>query len=290
MKKIFVGCLSVMMLASCNVKNSEEYKQLQVEKDSLAQLNLAANAELSDMMSVIDEVESNFSQIREAEKYLTVESKSKGEVKSDVKVRIKDDFQMINDLLKKNKESLSALNKKISSSQGDVSGLKKIVERLNGELTERAKVIDDLRTSLAARDKQIAELETSVKALEGNVGDLTAKTEEQSSKIKEQDKELNTAYYMFGTSKELKEAKVVTGGFLSSTKVLNEGIDKNKFVTIDIRKTTEIPVYAKKAKVLSDHPKDSYKFEKDATGNMVLKIADYTRFWSLGKFLIIEVG
>ena len=289
MKKLIIGCLSLAILASCNVKNSDEYKRLQMEKDSLAQVNSLANAELSEMLSVIDEVENNFNQIREAEKYLSVESKNKGEVKVDTKTRIKQDFEMINELLKKNKESLNSLNAKLSGGKGDVVSLKKVVERLNEELDERAKVIDGLRSALATRDKQIAELQTSVEVLKENVVNLANQNTEQAVKIGEQDKELNAAYYMFGTAKELKEAKVVSGGFLSSPKVLNENIDKSIFIKIDIRETLEIPVYDKKAKVLSDHPKDSYVLEKDATGNMVVKIIDYARFWGLGKFLIIEV-
>jgi hypothetical protein len=43
-----------------------------------------------------------------------------------------------------------------------------------------------------------------VKTLADNVETLNTQTAEQAAKIKEQDKELNTAYYMFGTSKELK--------------------------------------------------------------------------------------
>ena len=100
---------------------------------------------------------------------------------------------------------------------------------------------------------------------------------------------MNTGYYIFGTSKELKEAKVVTGGFISSPKILKESIDKSIFIKIDIRDVKEIPVYAKKAKVLSDQPKDSYTIAKDANSQVVIKINDYKKFWSLGQFLIIQV-
>ena len=70
---------------------------------------------------------------------------------------------------------------------------------------------------------------------------------------------------------------------------MKESIDKSIFIKIDIRDVKEIPVYAKKAKVLSDQPKDSYTIAKDANGQVVIKINDYKRFWSLGQFLIIQV-
>lgn len=290
MKKILIGCFCLAALASCNVKNSNEYKSLEAERDSLAQVNSKSSGELTEMMDIINEVEENFNQIKEAEKYLTIESNSKGEMNNNTKSRVKDNFQMINEILTKNKQDIEKLNQRLKNSAGQNASLTKMVERLNKELQEKSNTITELQTSLARRDAQIAELEMNLQSLSENVETLAAQSDQQVSTIKEQDKMLNTAYYMFGTSKELKEAKVVSGGFLSSSKVLSENIEKSKFLKVDIRDTKSIPVYAKKAKVLSEHPKDSYSFEKDATDNVVLKISDYQKFWSLTKFLIIEVN
>ncbi len=289
MKKVILGCLCLGMLASCNVKNSDEYKALQAERDSLLQVSTKGQSDVSDLMAMINQVEENFSQIKEAEKYLTVESKSKGEMSSDTKSRITDNFQMINEILKKNKADIETLNKRLKNAGGQSAQLKQTVERLTAELEQRSAAISELRDALSARDAQIASLTGEVEKLNTNVEDLSSKNIEQSNKIKEQEKALNTGYYIFGTSKELKEAKVVTGGFISSPKILKESIDKSIFIKIDIRDVKEIPVYAKKAKVLSDQPKDSYTIAKDANSQVVIKINDYKRFWSLGQFLIIQV-
>nr|WP_297164460.1 hypothetical protein [uncultured Dysgonomonas sp.] len=289
MKKVILGCLCLGMLASCNVKNSDEYKALQAERDSLLQVSAKGQSDVSDLMAMINQVEENFAQIKEAEKYLTVESKSKGEMSSDTKSRITDNFQMINDILKKNKADIETLNKKLKNAGGQSAQLKQTVDRLTAELEQRSAAIAELRDALSARDAQIASLTGEVEKLNTNVEDLSNKNIEQSNKIKEQEKALNTGYYIFGTSKELKEAKVVTGGFISSPKILKESIDKSIFIKIDIRDVKEIPVYAKKAKVLSDQPKDSYTIAKDANSQVVIKINDYKRFWSLGQFLIIQV-
>ncbi|MDU1889418.1 MAG: hypothetical protein E6767_01905 [Dysgonomonas sp.] len=290
MKKLIVACLCLMAMASCNVKNSDEYKRLQAERDSLMQVSGQSNAELSEVNSLIEEIENNFNQIREAEKYLTIESKNKGEMSNDTKSRIKDNFEMVQEIIKKNKAELDKLNQRLKNSTGQSATLKNTVERLNKELIEKANSISELQTVLASRDAQIATLQTDVKALAENVDQLSTQTAEQAAKIKEQDKELNTAYYMFGTSKELKEAKVLKGGFLASPKILNEGIEKSKFIAVDMRDVQSIPVYDKKAKILSDHPSDSYTLEKDSNNKITIKITDYKRFWSLTKFLIVEVG
>lgn len=289
MKKVIVGCLCLGMLISCNVKNSDEYKALQAERDSLLQVSTKGQSDVSELMAMINQVEENFAQIKEAEKYLTVESKTKGEMSSDTKTRISDNFRMINDILKKNKADIETLNKKLKSSGGQSGQLKQTVERLTAELEQRSAAIVELRDALSARDAQIASLTGEVEKLNTNVEDLSSKNVEQANKIKEQEKALNTGYYIFGTSKELKEAKVISGGFISSPKILKESIDKSIFIKVDIRDVKEIPVYAKKAKILSDQPKDSYTIGKDANGQVVIKINDYKRFWSLGQFLIIQV-
>lgn len=282
MKKLLIGCMCIGALASCNVKNSDEYKRLEAERDSLVQVNVAGNTELNEMMAVISDVEEGFRQIRTAENYLSNQSQEKGNLSQSKRTEINNNIAMINEILKKNKDEIAKLNKQLKSSKGNASGLQATIQRLNQELSDRAQAIVELQETLRKRDAQIVQLQTDVQ-------ELVTTTEAQAGQIKAQEKELNTAYYMFGTKNELKEAKVVSGGFLSSTKILNETIEKDKFITIDIRDTKSVPVYAKKAKILSDHPKDSYTISKDGTGNAVIEISDYQRFWSLGRFLIIQV-
>lgn len=289
MKKLVFVFLSVGVLASCNVKNSDEYKDLQAKNDSLMRATSANNSELTEALGIINEVEENFKQIKEAEKYLSIESANTGEMNKDTKTRVNDNFQMINEILKKNKESIRALNSKLKNNGGQLSSLQKTIERLNIELAERGKIIAELQESLASRDKQIAEMTANIKDLNTNVENLSDQVMDQASTIKQQDTALNTAYYIFGTSKELKESKVISGSFLSSPKVLKESIDRSVFVKIDIRDVKAIPVYAKKAKVLSEHPKASYSLDKDSNGQLVLNIIDYKKFWSLTPFLVIEV-
>jgi chromosome segregation ATPase len=289
MKKLMFAILCIGTLASCNIKNSDEYKDLQAQNDSLLQINAKSNAELAEFMDIVNTIEDNFSRIKEAEKYLAIESKSKGELNADAKTRITDNFNMINDILQKNKTQIESLNAKLKSSNGLLTGLQATIERLNKELEERAAAIVLLQDTLAERDKTIANLNTNIGRLSTHVSNLSDQVVDQAATIKEQDKALNTAYFIFGTSKELKEAKVVSGGFLSSTKVLKESIDKSQFIAIDIRETKAIPVYAKKAKVLSEHPKASYTLDKDTNGQIVVNISDYKKFWSLTSYLVIEV-
>ena len=72
--------------------------------------------------------------------------------------------------------------------------------------------------------------------------------------------------------------------------MLQDGFNKDYFISIDIREVKEIPLFAKKAKLRSNHPEGSYEFIEDEDGNLALIIKDENTFWSLGKYLVIEVG
>ncbi|MDD2474780.1 MAG: hypothetical protein PHI32_02600 [Dysgonamonadaceae bacterium] len=287
MKKLLLLLLLIVsagVLFSCtNVKESKEYKDLEAERDSLLMQERSADTEIAEMMSVIDNVEENFSQIREAEKYLAMQSSEKGELSTNTKQRINDNFKMINEILQKNKAQLAALNKKYSSSTGQVSTLRKTIDRLNQEMQESASRLDNLQIELTKRDETIAQLSS-------NLTDLSGHIEEQSVTIREQESSLNTAYYVFGTARELKDQKILSGGFLQSTKVLDGTFNNDYFLKIDIREISRIPLYDKKGKLWSIHPEGTYEFETGDDGNLTFVITDTQRFWSLTKYLIIEVG
>ena len=93
----------------------------------------------------------------------------------------------------------------------------------------------------------------------------------------------------FGSRSELKEQHIITSdGLFSSQKVLQRDFNKNYFVKIDARNTKSIPLYSTHAKILTNHPKSSYTLEKE-NGNFVLHIIDPNEFWSVSKYLVIEV-
>lgn len=283
MKKLLLLFISVAVLFSCtNVKDSTEYKQLQRERDTLLMETQSTNSEIDEIMAVINTVEENFNQIRDAEKYLAVQSAGEGELSSNTKDRISDNFKMVNEILAKNKKQIAELNKKYSSSTGQTAALKKTIDRLNREMEERSATISSLQAELSRKDETIAQLSLNVTELSGHL-------EEQSVTILEQEKELNTAYFVFGTMSELKSQKILSGGFLRKTRVLEDSFNEDYFLEIDIRETTRIPLYDKDAKLWSNHPSGTYEFEKGADGNLTFVITDVERFWSLTRHLIIEV-
>jgi len=67
-----------------------------------------------------------------------------------------------------------------------------------------------------------------------------------------------------------------------------EDFVKTYFTKTDITNLTEVPIYKKKAVLLTNHPTGSYKFEgSDKKSVDKLVILNYADFWSRSKYLVI---
>ena len=290
MKKVALACICATLLTACG-QQSAEYKKLKAENDSLRIENTKNTDELTDMLATLNDIESDFQSIRDAENYLTIQQQTGGELDLSRQEKIKQNMQLIRETLKRNKEQISELEKKLEKSGIQSAALRKTIQRLSSELDQKTTMIAALQEDLAKKDVRIQELDETVAALNEDVEELATTTQAQSEKISAQDKELHTAYYCFGTSKELKEQKILSGGGLfSKSKVLQAGFNKDYFISVDIREVKEIPLFAGKAKLKSNHPEGSYEFVEDEDGNLTLYIKDEKAFWSLGKYLVIEVS
>ena len=290
MKKLLLACTCATLLVSCG-QNSAEYKKLKAENDSLKIENTKATSEMNEILTTLNDVEADIQSIRDAENYLNLQQQTGGEFSKSNREQIKQNMQLISETLKKNKETISQLEDKLKKSGIQSAALRKTISRLSSELDQKATMIVALQEDLAKKNVRIQELDEMVSSLNEDVENLATTAAVQSEKLNEQDKALNTAYYCFGTAKELKDQKILSGGGLfSKSKVLQSGFNKDYFISVDVREVKEIPLFAAKAKLKSNHPEGSYEFVKDEDGNLTLNITDPKTFWSLGKYLVIEVG
>lgn len=139
---------------------------------------------------------------------------------------------------------------------------------------------------MEAKDIKIKELDDAVASLQQMRDSLDNVSSQQAAAIKAQDEELNTAWYIIGTKKELK-AKGLKEGDLKSVKV-----NKNIFTKIDIREFSGMELGSKKAKLYTSHPASSYSMTKKSASdkNLVFKINDYSAFWGNSRILVIQIN
>ncbi|MDR3217631.1 MAG: hypothetical protein LBU22_01400 [Dysgonamonadaceae bacterium] len=283
-KVVLIGVVLTVFFSSC-VKNSAEYKTLQAQKDSLELANVKSQSELDEIVSLLNEVEDNFKSIKSAENYLTVQSNAPGELTPSTRARIHSDMQFVTETLNKNKEKIAELENKLKNSSLNSSKLQQVVNDLRAELEQKTMALVTLNDELERKNRQISELSESVGTLSRNVQDLKVQSDAQQQTISQQQTEINTVFYCFGTSKELKNQKILENGNLGAN------FNRDYFIKVkDFNKLQIVPLYAKKGTLVSKHPEGSYEFTKDANGQVELKILDPKNFWSLTKYLVVLVN
>ena len=281
MKRILFFCLCAIVMTSC-VENSTEYKNLQSENEMLKAEKIRTAYDMEDMISTLNDIHEGIQSLRETENYLTIEPT--GELSVSKQTQIKNNIRLIAEKLQANREQLASLEDRLKKSNIQSAALQTSIERLNAEITQKALMIASLQEELAKKDIHIRELDEQMENLS-----LTATT--QALKITAQDKAMHQAFYCFGTKKELKEQEILTGGGLfAKPKVLQGNFNRDYFLSVDTRDKTEIQLFARKAKVHSNHPDNSYSYVKDQNGNLTLVVVEPELFWSLSKYLVIEVG
>jgi chromosome segregation ATPase len=244
--------------------------------------------ELDEYFSAMNQIEQNIEKIKETQGVLSTQQVGE-ELDTDARVKINDDLEYLNQMLQTNKDELARLKERIKRSAFKSDELERALARITKALEEETAKVALLETQLAAKDSLIAELGSTVDNMGQDIENLKTDANSKQSRINEQEETINTAWYVFGTRKELKEQKIITSdGIFSQQKVLQSDFNKNYFVRIDARNTKSIPLYSDRAKILTSHPKSSYTLEKD-NGNFVLLITDTKEFWSISKYLVIEV-
>ena len=281
MKKVLLFALCLFTLASCNNGKSPSGPSDDSQKDSLQKIIEQRDNEINDMMGILNEVEEGFRLINEAENRVSVARNGEGASR---KQQIRENIQFIQQRMAENRELIAKLRNQVKNGSIKSEQLQKTIENPTKQLEEKDHQIKDLYAQLEAKDIHIEELQNTTNTLSKNVDILQDDNAKKANTINTQDKQLNTAWYVFGTKKELKEQNILVNG-----KVLQGNFNKNYFTKVDIRSLKAIKLYSKSAKLLTMHPSSSYKLERDAQGQYVLNISNPQLFWSTSKYLVVQV-
>ena len=282
MKKLFILAIGAFAMASCN---QEAVKKAEVaatqQRDSLEQIIAQKDNEINDMMTTLSDIEEGFREITEAQSRVTLAKQGEG---TNTMVRIKENMQFIQAAMKQNKELINKLKQQVRESSVKGDQLKKIIDNLTEQMAQKDQQLQALREELDKKDIHIAELDEQVAGLNENVAALTEENTQKAETISTQDKQIHTAWFVFGTKKELKEQNILDKG-----EVLQSNFNKDYFTKIDIRIDKEIKLYSSSAEILTNHPAGSYTLQRDAKKQYVLRITDPQRFWSASKYLVVQV-
>lgn len=282
MKKLFIVALAIAGLASCD-QNKQTADEATRQRDSLLQVINQKDDEMNELMDCVNEVQDGFRRINEAEGRITVQNGNPETASS--RGIIQENMQYIQDVMKQNRELIAQLQDKLKNSTLNVKSLERTIQNLQAQLEGQNQRIQELEASLAEKNIVIAEQGDQIDNLNENVNNLTQENRQKSETLATQDKDLHTAWFVFGTKAELKEQKILKDGDVLKTGDFN----KDYFTQIDIRVVKEIKLYSKSAQLLTTHPAGSYTLQKDQKGEYVLRITDANKFWSISKYLVIRV-
>ena len=282
MKKLFlVACVAAFCLTGCNNGKNDSAAQNTAQADSLNGIIAQKDSEINDLMGTLNEIEEGFQQISEAEHRVSLAKDGEGVNK---KQKLKEDIQFIADRMKQNRELIAKLQKQLANGTLKGAQLQKTIEGLQKQLEEKDAQLQTLREELDKKDIHIAALDETVNNLNTKTNRLTAESNQKTETINAQDKQIHTAWYVFGTKKELKEQSIIQDG-----KVMTGNFNKNYFTKVDIRNLSEIKLYSKSAKLLTTHPSSSYSLVRDANKQYILRITNSQIFWSTSKYLVVLV-
>jgi predicted RNase H-like nuclease (RuvC/YqgF family) len=285
MKKIlFVLRCAAAVLVACDGLGGGS-KSLKAENDSLITALSNRNAELDSLMSTFNLIQEGFRQIGAAENRVDIQRDALLENAPSARQQLTADIEFIARQMEENKTQIAKLQKQLESSSYNSSQLKKAIDALNTDLLAKQQRIEELQSELASRNIRIEELDAVVNDLDAQRVALTEENAAKTQAVAKLDSDLNTAWFVFGTKSELKEQRILKSGDVLQSADFN----KDYFTCIDIRTTKVIRLYAKHAELLTTHPAGSYELTKDASNELSLQITDHERFWSVSRYLVIQV-
>ena len=281
MKKLFFASLCLAALVGCQDNKSKVDNAVSAERDSLNKVIAQKDNEINDIMSTFNQIEEGLREIGQAEGRISVARDGEGASRTQ---RIAENMQFIQQTMQQNRELIDKLRTQLRESSINGEQLKKTIESLALQLEEKDKQLQQLRAELDAKDIHIMDLDEKIANLNTNVSNLSSESAKKSETISAQDKQLHTAWFVFGTKKELKDQQILKNG-----KVLQGNFNKEYFTKVDIRVDKEIKLYSRSAKMLTSHHSSSYTLQRDANKQYVLRITDPQLFWSTSKYLVILV-
>jgi Txe/YoeB family toxin of Txe-Axe toxin-antitoxin module len=287
MKRLFLSLIAVTLLFACNEgtettgeeagQESAEMARLKSEKRALEAKLTEKDSVLNQSFMLFNEIEENLAKINLKEDEIRFRSNDV-ELSEDGKQWIIQEINNINYLREENQKKVRELNSRLANKNLEITELKSTVANLMNKIQVQEEEIEMLRVELADLDREYVEL------LEAY--------QEQSQIAAETIRELNKAYFAYGSTEELMKNGVLVkeGGFIGIGKkeVLKSDFNDDYFTEIDLMQKKVIEVVGKKINFITDHPSSAYEI-KTIGENHKIMIKDPKSFWKVSKYLVVLV-
>jgi hypothetical protein len=288
--------LVVVIAGIIILKNKTQIEQLNLQNSNLNTTIELRDSLVNEMTSTFDEIEQNLTFVRNKRAQMVVVPQEGVKNQKEILVA---DVKLMNEMLEESSKRIEELDKKLKLSGIEIKSFKNKIAQLSIMITEQDNNIQQLRTEIEQRDYKIAEMDVKLVELQGDIASkddsIVTKSKiiaEKSQTIVEKDNEMNKAYFVSGSYDQLVAKGVLTkeGGFLGIAKdvTIRDNIKESNFTVLDMRKASQFPLNAKKAKLISEHPDNSYRLVEQNDKIAYLEIENPQEFWKLTKYVIVE--
>ena len=283
-RTIIIAVIAIICVVAIYFLKEQQIKNLQTDKIELAKNIALKDSITNNLESLFYDIENNLKRIKEKRNQIVFYN-NESPVSS--KESLLNDISILNQLMEDNERKVESLDKLLKQSGLELKNFRNRIELLNENIAVQNKEIVELKDIIRGKDYEMVELNKKIEELDKNIISQIDTIVSKQTIIEE----LSSGYYVIGTRKELKEKGLLeSSGFLGLKKTQNiDNIENDAFTKVNINATTSIPLYAKKVKMLSDHPSESYKFNKENNQIISLEIVDKAEFWKISKYTLIEV-
>ncbi|MDB9806198.1 hypothetical protein OAB73_01305, partial [Crocinitomicaceae bacterium] len=234
--------------------------------------------------SIVNESLSFFNEIQENLLAIGVKEESVRQQSGDTEIAnneremVLNEIRQINNLRTDNAKKMTQLQDQMKNSGMKIIELEAMVNRLMHQLADKDAEIQSLQKELEQKNKDFARL-----------FDAYQEKDYQIDLMKE---DMNTAYYVYGTEKELLKNEVISKnkGFVGVGRKVRhkEDFNENYFTKIDKRSKKDFLISGDKIELISTHPTSSYDLIPVGE-NTKLVVKDAKGFWKVSQYLIVVV-
>ncbi len=289
MKKQFLNLILFCLLigGSCTGYEKDEAAR---QKVGLAQAS--RDSLENEFVRTMDDINKNLDIIREKQGLIASPGMSED---LSMKNEILKNISLINSLIDENKKKIEELTKRGKDLDQQNNALSKIAQQTKTRIEKQENEIINLKQLLAMEEFKVADLNVKMDELQVANEILIAEKNSLTEANMHLDKDLNKAFFTYGTAAELQEKKIIEkkGGVLGVGKrnTLANAFYKNRsyFTELDVREVKTIPIQGVKPKLVTFHPEGSYELKETNEQYSSLNIVDPSEFWSTSRFLVIQV-
>lgn len=270
-----------------NNHQDEQLALMDSERSSFNEILTVRDSTLNDWLQTFTQIENDLNTLKQKESLITFSNQGNVEFTTARKEQILQDIKSISMLLDENRKKLASLSAQLRNSGREMKGLQEMIATLETKMLGHETEIAALTNTVGEKDVEIGELNILASELRTTVT-------EKEVVISNQTAEMNKAYLASGSFKDLKEMGIVSkdGGFLGlgRTESLVNDVTDSLFAQIDITELRLIPVNSRDAKLITEHPTNSYTFVREDDNNIAhIEIKDPEQFWKISRYAVIEL-